>query len=148
MDLNIIQERMIEKIGFLSLHPYHKRRDTNELTDKELALVSHDDTEPLTKYYSVRLNNKPAGFVGYTEKLGRKWLQVAINPNFRGLRLAGRAENELMRKEGIKKAWAAIKSDNYSSIRAHLKNGFRFMTKEERKVNPVSNGLVLVKETV
>ena len=145
IDLNTIQERMIGKIGILSLHPYHKHLDTKELSEKELELVAYDDREPLSKFYSVRLNGERAGFVGYTEKLGRKWLQVAIKPKFRGRGLAARAENELIRKEGISKAWAAIKYDNKASVNAHLKNGFRFMNREERKYSP-SSRLILVKE--
>ena len=85
-------------------------------------------------YYTILVNNKKAGVVGYIPSHAFKksgFIQIVIDPDFRGKGLVKIAEDLLAKKHNLEVLWATIKKENIASIRAHQKIGFQIMDEKE-----------------
>jgi RimJ/RimL family protein N-acetyltransferase len=99
------------------------------LDGKERVMFSESGT-----YYTILCDNQKAGVVGYipmefSRNLG--FVQIVIDPNFRGLGIVGLAEDLLAQKHNLKTLYATIKKNNIISIRAHQKIGFEAIGDKE-----------------
>ena len=87
-------------------------------------------------YYTILCNNKKAGVVGYIptkDSNNSGFVQIVIEPNFRGKGLVKIAEKLLANKHNLNILYATIKKDNIASIRAHKKIGFEMIN--DKKLN-------------
>jgi RimJ/RimL family protein N-acetyltransferase len=80
-------------------------------------------------YYTVSCDGESAGVVGYIPSLAEKnagFIQIVLDPKFRGKGITLIAEDMLAKKHGLKKLYAKIELSNEASIKAHLKAGFKY----------------------
>ncbi len=99
------------------------------LDGHEEILLAEDGT-----YYTILCNNKKAGIVGYIPAKFSKdsgFVQIVIDPIFRGKGLVKIAEDLLAKEHNIKILYATIKKENMASIRAHQKIGFEMIRDKE-----------------
>lgn len=83
------------------------------------------------KYYIIVCDGKNAGVVGYVPALAEKdagFIQIVLNPKFRGKGITRIAEDALAKKHGLKKLYAKIELSNEESIKAHINAGFKYPT--------------------
>lgn len=105
--------------------------------DKEYLKSIEGNTEILLKedgvYYIIAADGTSAGVIGYipAKTQGRGFVQIVIEPKFRGKGILKIAEDMLAKKHGLDRLYATIKKINTRSIKAHLKAGFKKLTKKE-----------------
>ncbi len=85
-------------------------------------------------YYLILVDGQRAGVVGFipvesSDDSG--FIQIVIAPEFRGKGILLIAENLLVKKHGLKTLYATMKKDNFASIKAHEKVGFKIVDEKE-----------------
>jgi RimJ/RimL family protein N-acetyltransferase len=79
-------------------------------------------------YYTILCNNERAGIVGYIPAKFQKdlgFVQIVIEPNFRGKGLVKISEDLLVQRHNLKILYATIKKENVASIRFLKENQIR-----------------------
>lgn len=105
--------------------------------DKKYLESIEGHTEILLKedgvYYTIMINGTKAGVVGYipAKTHRRGFVQIVIEPKFRGKGILKIAEDMLAKKHELDRLYATIKKTNTRSIKAHLKAGFKKLPKKE-----------------
>lgn len=103
------------------------------------TLPDKEKIAPFTEgkiYHTIMVNEKPIGIVGfsYPTKISDKktgFIQIILEPNFRGKGYLKEAEDMLARKYRLQTLLATIKKDNIASIKAHQKAGFSLLSADE-----------------
>lgn len=120
------------KPGFNVKKNYHGVK-LNSFDKKYFKTLSgHEKIQVAEKgiYHTILRNNKKAGVVGYIPSKFSKnsgFVQIVVDPYFRGQSLPKIAEDLLVKKHNLKNLWATIKEDNVASLRAHQKAGFKMV---------------------
>ncbi len=82
-------------------------------------------------YHTILKNNRKVGIVGYIASKfsgDSGFVQIIIDPNFRGQGIMEIAEDLLVQKYNLRKLYATIRKDNLISIKAHQKIGFKMVS--------------------
>ena len=82
------------------------------------------------KYYIISNDNGDMmGVIGYIKANEKNtgFLQILIDPSYRGRGLFKFAVDELLKQENLKRLYSTISIYNEPSINAHLKYGFKFL---------------------
>ncbi|MFA4890635.1 MAG: GNAT family N-acetyltransferase [Candidatus Paceibacterota bacterium] len=123
-----------------------------KIFDKKYIKSIEGYTEILLKkdgiYYTIMVNRTRAGVVGYipAKTYGRGFVQIVIEPKFRGKGILKIAEDMLAKKHELDRLYATIKKTNTRSIKAHLKAGFKKFSK--RKLDLLRKEDLLKKEDI
>ena len=115
----------LEKVAAeLSLAPFNQEY-CDSLDKRERRLLLLPPQAEAKWFRTVKLGNKRVGIVGAPYQTGRYWAQIIIDPDYRGKRYAGKAEELLANELSIKKMHAMIAKWNSASIKAHLRLGYK-----------------------
>ena len=87
---------------------------------------------PKGKYYTLISKNKKVAITGVIS-IKREYFQIAVHQKFRRKGYLKICADLIAKKHKIKLLVSSILEDNKVSIGAHLKAGFRKLTKEEEK---------------
>ena len=101
----------------------------NSLKDKDEILMNQKG-----KYYAILFEKEKVGIVGYIPANFPKdsgFIQVIIDPKFRGKGLSKIAEDLLAKKHNLHILYATIKKENIPSIKSHKKSGFNEIGKQK-----------------
>jgi RimJ/RimL family protein N-acetyltransferase len=82
-------------------------------------------------FYNIICDRENIGVVGYIQSRAENnagFVQIVLDPKFRGKGIVQIAEDMLAKKHGLKKLYAKIELSNETSIKAHLKAGFKYPT--------------------
>ncbi len=100
------------------------------------SLEGHEKILPpsnRTIYYTIILKGIKIGVVGYFIPFFPKhsgFIQLAIEPKFRGKGLAESATKMLIKKDNLEILFSTLDKSNSSSLKFLLKSGFKFVSKE------------------
>jgi len=108
----------------IKIVPFDKEYFMN-LKEHKKILLNNDGI-----YYTILYNDERAGVVGFIPITSLKktgFVQIIIDPKYRGKEIVRKAEDLLVQKHNIQRLYATIKENNVASIRAHKKIGFKII---------------------
>ncbi len=92
--------------------------------------LSHIDTQSKIRY-TIYFNDEPCGFIGAIPHENYAFVQIVILPKYRGKGILELSYKELIKKYKFKTLFATIYKSNIQSIKAHMKIGFKELSKKE-----------------
>jgi RimJ/RimL family protein N-acetyltransferase len=123
------------KIGITEFDKYFYNRQISKQDQEKSGLNSSVYKYTITKNIGeVEAVLAIVGFVGFIPtKLDPKvgFVQILILPKYRGQGILEIAEDQLAELHQLKSLWATIDKDNISSIKSHLKAGFKYFPKSK-----------------
>jgi RimJ/RimL family protein N-acetyltransferase len=121
-------EYFIFIMAIIMLAPLDKRFLKTIKDYKKIHLVPKEGV-----FYTILKDGKKAGVIGFKIKEGGKhFLKIGIHQDFRGQGIFEKALRMLAAKHKIKRIYSTVAIANLTSVKAHIKIGFkRISIKEE-----------------